>query len=116
MVFMIMPSSTFLYMPSSLRYRRSLIHYWNIEKIYDFTPLMDRLWGSINIATIAVKVSNKFSSVTLSSNILSSVTHLPTRKELFVFRLINMIGIAFLLMWHFPKIILGKQTCLVEDI
>ena len=57
-VFMIMPSSTFLYMPSSIRYRKSLIHYWNIEKIYDFTPLMDRLWGNINIATIAVKISN----------------------------------------------------------
>lgn len=59
-LFMIMPSSSFLYMPSSSEYRKSLVYYWNIERIYDFTPLINHLWGTKKIATIAIKVSNKF--------------------------------------------------------
>lgn len=58
-VFMIMPSSSFLYMPSSSEYRKSIVHFWNIERIYDFTPLMNHLWGRKKVATIAIKISNK---------------------------------------------------------
>lgn len=58
-IFMIMPASTFLYMPSSFRYRKSMIYRWNIKKIYDFTPLRERLWGNTKIATIAVKMTNQ---------------------------------------------------------
>ncbi|GHT35615.1 type I endonuclease-methyltransferase fusion protein [Bacteroidia bacterium] len=58
-LFMIMPSSSFLYMPSSSEYRKSVVHYWNVERIYDFTPLMNHLWGRKKVATIAIKISNK---------------------------------------------------------
>ena len=57
-LFMIMPSSTFLYIPSSSKYRKSLIYKWNIEKIYDLTPLREHLWDKTKIATIAVKITN----------------------------------------------------------
>lgn len=60
LLFMIMPSSSFLYMPSSSEYRKSLAYYWNIERIYDFTPLINHLWGTKKVATIAIKVSNKY--------------------------------------------------------
>ena len=59
-LFLIMPSSSFLYMPSSAEYRKSLVHYWNVERIYDFTPLMNHLWGRKKVATIAIKASNKY--------------------------------------------------------
>ena len=55
-----MPSSSFLYMPSSAEYRKSLVYFWNIERIYDFTPLINHLWGKKKVATIAVKISNKY--------------------------------------------------------
>lgn len=62
-LFMIMPSSSFLYMPSSSQYRKSLAHYWHIRKIYDFTPLRNHLWGKKKVATVAVKITNEsFSS------------------------------------------------------
>jgi hypothetical protein len=60
-LFMIMPSSSFLYMPSSIEYRKSLAHFWNVEKIYDFTPLINHLWGRKKVATIAVKISTEYS-------------------------------------------------------
>lgn len=56
---MVMPSSSFLYMPSSIEYRKSLVHFWNVDRIYDFTPLMNHLWGRKKVATIAIKISNK---------------------------------------------------------
>ena len=59
-LFMVMPSSSFLYMPSSAEYRKSLVYFWNIERIYDFTPLINHLWGKKKVATIAVKISNKY--------------------------------------------------------
>lgn len=59
-LFMIMPSSSFLYTPTSAEYRKSLVHFWNIERIYDFTPLINHLWGKKKVATIAVKISNKY--------------------------------------------------------
>lgn len=58
-LFMVMPSSSFLYMPSSIEYRKSLVHFWNVDRIYDFTPLMNHLWGRKKVATIAIKISNK---------------------------------------------------------
>jgi hypothetical protein len=58
-LFLVMPSSSFLYTPSSSKYRKSLVHYWNIKRIYDFTPLREHLWGKTKIATVAVKISNE---------------------------------------------------------
>lgn len=59
-LFMVMPSSSFLYMPSSAEYRKSLVCFWNVERIYDFTPLINHLWGKKKVATVAVKISNKY--------------------------------------------------------
>jgi hypothetical protein len=59
LLFLVMPSSSFLYTPSSSKYRKSLAHHWNIKRIYDFTPLREHLWGKTKIATIAVKISNE---------------------------------------------------------
>jgi len=58
-LFMIMPSSSFLYMPTSVEYRKTLVHNWTLERIYDFTPLINHLWGNKKVATVAVKISNK---------------------------------------------------------
>lgn len=55
-LFMIMPASTFLYIPSSSDYRKSLASAWNIRKIYDFTPLKSFLWGKTKVATVAVMI------------------------------------------------------------
>lgn len=59
-LFMIMPSSSFLYIPSAATYRKSIISSWDIERIYDFTPLINHLWGKKKVATIAVKIANKY--------------------------------------------------------
>lgn len=58
-LFMIMPSSTLLYMPSSSSFRHTIFEKWNVDKIYDFTPLKKHLWGKTQIATVAVKVDNE---------------------------------------------------------
>lgn len=60
-LFMIMPSSTLLYMPTSHAYRKMLVSRWNIKKIYDFTPLKSHLWGKTKIATVAVYIKNDVS-------------------------------------------------------
>ncbi|MGQ7946762.1 HsdM family class I SAM-dependent methyltransferase [Flavobacterium sp. WC2509] len=57
-LFMIMPSSAFLYNPTSLQFRKTIFSKWNIQKIYDFTPLKDFLWGKTKVATIAILVQN----------------------------------------------------------
>lgn len=57
-LFMIMPSSTLLYMPTSSKFRSTLIRNWNVKKIYDFTPLKNHLWGKTKIATVAVRIDN----------------------------------------------------------
>lgn len=59
--FMIMPSSSFLYMPTALDFRRTIIQKWDIKKVYDFTPLRDHLWGRTKIATVAVYVKRETS-------------------------------------------------------
>ncbi len=61
-LFMIMPASTFLYTTKSFEYKKSIVSLWNLERIYDFTPLREHLWGKTKIATIAVKVTNSPSS------------------------------------------------------
>ncbi len=58
-LFLVMPSSSLIYTPSSSKYRKSLAHHWNIKRVYDFTPLRDHLWGKTKIATVAIKVSNE---------------------------------------------------------
>lgn len=58
-LFMIMPSSSFLYMPSSSGFRKSIVYFWNVERIYDFTPLINHLWGRKKVATVAIKITNK---------------------------------------------------------
>lgn len=60
-IFLVMPSSTFLYMPTSDSYRTTLFNNWNISKIFDFTLLMNHLWATKSpTATIAIKVGNKY--------------------------------------------------------
>ena len=59
LLFMVMPAARFLYTTKSFEYKKSLVSFWNIERIYDFTPLREHLWGKTKIATIAVKISNK---------------------------------------------------------
>ena len=44
-LFMVMPSSSFLYMPSSAEYRKSLVYFWNIERIYDFYSINQSFMG-----------------------------------------------------------------------
>ncbi|TFD93768.1 hypothetical protein E2605_16595 [Dysgonomonas capnocytophagoides] len=58
-LFMIMPAARFLYTTKSFEYKKSLASFANIERIYDFTPLREHLWGKTKIATIAVKVKTK---------------------------------------------------------
>lgn len=58
-LFMVMPSSSFLYMPSSSEFRKSIVHFWDVERIYDFTPLMNHLWVGEKVATVAVKILKK---------------------------------------------------------
>lgn len=55
-LFMVMPASTFLYIPTSSDYRKSLASLWNVRKIYDFTPLKSFLWGKTKVATVAVMI------------------------------------------------------------
>lgn len=57
-LFMIMPASSFLYNTSSLTFRNDILSRYNLEKIVDFTPLREHLWGTTKIATIAVKINN----------------------------------------------------------
>lgn len=55
-LFMVMPASSFLYMPTAENFRQLIFSNWNITKIYDFTPLIDHLWGkNTRVATIAIK-------------------------------------------------------------
>ncbi|MDD4116065.1 MAG: N-6 DNA methylase [Massilibacteroides sp.] len=58
LLFLVMPAARFLYTTKSFEYKKSLVSRWNIERIYDFTPLREHLWGKTKIATIAVKISN----------------------------------------------------------
>lgn len=58
LLFLVMPAARFLYTTKSFEYKKSLVSLWNIERIYDFTPLREHLWGKTKIATIAVKISN----------------------------------------------------------
>ncbi|WP_055437152.1 HsdM family class I SAM-dependent methyltransferase [Lacinutrix algicola] len=61
-LFMIMPSSTLLYMPTSSIFRSTLFKNWNVKKIYDFTPLKNHLWGKTKIATVAIRIDNSTST------------------------------------------------------
>lgn len=58
-LFMIMPSSAFLYNPTSLAFRKTVFQKWKTQKIYDFTPLKNYLWGKTKIATVAVLIKNE---------------------------------------------------------
>ena len=58
LLFMIMPAASFLYTTKSFEYKRNLISFCNIERIYDFTPLREHLWGKTKVATVAVKMNN----------------------------------------------------------
>ncbi len=55
-LFMVMPASSFLYIPTSENFRQTIYYKWNVSKIYDFTPLINHLWGKTKVATIAIKV------------------------------------------------------------
>jgi hypothetical protein len=58
-LFMVMPAATILYNTKSFEYKKTLVSHWNLEKIYDFTPLRGHLWGKTHVATVAVKLTNK---------------------------------------------------------
>ena len=68
--FMIMPSSSFLYMPTALDFRRTIISKWNVKKVYDFTPLMNYLWGKTKVATVAVLIEKELSSNSVIDHII----------------------------------------------
>ncbi len=74
LLFMIMPSSAFLYNPTSLAYRKTIFSKWNTHKIYDFTSLKDFLWGKTKVATIAILIEN------IKSN-LKPIRHIVVRSS-----------------------------------
>ncbi|WP_352423915.1 N-6 DNA methylase [Proteiniphilum sp.] len=74
-LFMIMPAARFLYTTKSFEYKKSLVSFWNIERIYDFTPLREHLWGNTKIATIAVKMTNK------TAGLKSKIEHIIVRNS-----------------------------------
>lgn len=55
-LFMIMPASTFLYTTKSFKYKQTVFSLFNVKRIFDFTPLLQHLWGKTKVATVAVKV------------------------------------------------------------
>lgn len=59
LLFMIMPATAILYNTKSFEYKKTLASHWNLEKIYDFTPLRGHLWGKTHVATVAIKLTNK---------------------------------------------------------
>lgn len=75
-IFMIMPSSAFLYNPTSHEFRKALFSRWKTIKIYDFTPLKGFLWGDTKIATVAVLLNK-------SESDKNSIEHLIIRSSLF---------------------------------
>ncbi|MCK9163223.1 MAG: SAM-dependent methyltransferase [Bacteroidales bacterium] len=74
-LFMIMPAARFLYTTKSFEYKKSLVFFWNIERIYDFTPLREHLWGKTKIATIALKINNS------SSESKKDIEHIIVRNS-----------------------------------
>jgi Eco57I restriction-modification methylase len=74
LLFMIMPSSAFLYNPTSLLFRKTVFTKWNTNKIYDFTLLKDFLWGKTKVATIAILIENKKSD-------FNSIEHVVVRSS-----------------------------------
>jgi hypothetical protein len=74
LLFMVMPSSAFLYNPTSLTFRSAVFKKWHTKKVYDFTPLRDFLWGKTKVATIAVLIQNVKSNE-------SSIEHVIVRSS-----------------------------------
>lgn len=72
--FMIMPASSFLYMPTALDFRKAILLKWNVKKIYDFTPLMNYLWGKTKVATVAVFIKKE-------PSLNSSTEHIIVRSS-----------------------------------
>ena len=82
LLFMIMPSSAFLYNPTSLSYKKAVFSSWNTLKIYDFTPLKDFLWGKTKVATIAVLIQNIKSNHTPIEHIVVRSSYLNNKGSL----------------------------------
>ena len=59
MLALVMPASSFLYMPTADKFRKAIFLQCEVQKIYDFTPLMDSLWGKTKVATVAVVLKNQ---------------------------------------------------------
>lgn len=74
-IYMIMPAATFLHTTKSFEYRKSLMARWNLERVYDFTPLREHLWGKTKVATVAVKLNNS------SHNKQKTVEHIIIRNS-----------------------------------
>ncbi len=73
-LFMVMPSTAFLYNPTSLIFRKTVFSKWETKKIYDFTPLINYLWGNTKVATIAVLVQK-------SESTKKSIEHIVIRSS-----------------------------------
>lgn len=82
LLFMIMPSSAFLYNPTSLSYRQTIFSKWNTKKIYDFTPLKNFLWGKPKVATVAVLIQNIESNQYPIEHIIVRSSHLNHKGAL----------------------------------
>jgi type I restriction-modification system DNA methylase subunit len=59
-LFMVLPSST-MYNANdeAQKFKEVLYTNWQVERVYDFTPLRDTLWSGAAVATIALKVSHR---------------------------------------------------------
>lgn len=75
-LFFIMPASATLYNSTTVNYRKALFSKWDIEKIYDFTPLRNNLWSGADVATIAMLVQpNKKTEFTQHIIVRSNVAN-----------------------------------------
>lgn len=77
-LFMVMPSTAMLYNTNSvsIEFRRAIFTDWEVEKIYDFTPLRDHLWSGAAVATVAIYVHQKNK---INNN---SIKHIVVRNSL----------------------------------
>ncbi|WP_346855569.1 N-6 DNA methylase [uncultured Draconibacterium sp.] len=83
-IFLVLPSSSFLYMPTSDKFRTTIFKYWNVAKIYDFTLLMNHLWGTKSpTATIAIKVNKQFSNSNAINHYVIRNTFLNEKGSVF---------------------------------
>ncbi|CAA6829913.1 MAG: Unknown protein [uncultured Aureispira sp.] len=75
-LFFIMPAGPVLYNPTAVEYRNTIFSKWEVEKVYDFTPLRNNLWRKAKVATVALLIrSNSISLATQHIVIRNSVAN-----------------------------------------